>query len=60
MNSTIRLNQISFNMSVEAIIHRSNIPLKFSDCTFENYIPNSGYPSQIYIILRAYVSNSIF
>jgi len=46
MNSVILLNQISFNMSVEAIMHRSNIPLKFSDCTFENYIPNLEYPSQ--------------
>lgn len=42
----IELNEINFDTPIDLIINKNSVPLKFQHCSFENYIPNSEYPSQ--------------
>lgn len=43
------IKDISFEVSIEKCFENLRPHPKFSDCTFENYIPDDNYPSQHYI-----------
>jgi len=42
----LNLEAIGFDTPIELLIDKNNIPHKFRDCSFENYIPDKSYPSQ--------------
>ncbi len=42
----IKLSEINLETPIDLIINKNSMPLKFQHCNFENYIPDSEYPSQ--------------
>ena len=46
--SSININDINFDTPILQIVSRKNMPIKFLQCNFQNYIPDKKYPSQMY------------
>jgi cell division protein ZapE len=45
----VNIKDISFDVSIEKCFKNLRPHPKFSDCSFDNYIPDDNYPSQYYI-----------
>ena len=44
---SINIDDINFDTPILQIVSRKNVPLKFSQCNFQNYIPDKKYPTQM-------------
>lgn len=42
----MRIEEINFDMPINLIIAQERMPYKFSQCSFDNYMPDEEYPSQ--------------